>query len=119
MLGVMQRIHADNARELRGHTLQRACKEYGIDLEWRPVTKPSYGAHIERLLGTFNEGIHALPGTTLSNPAERGEYDSENKAMMTVAEFEKWLITYITGVYHQREHSSLSTSPVKQYEKGF
>lgn len=116
--GVMQRIHADNAREFRGHTLQRACKEYGIDLEWRPVKQPRYGAHIERLLGTFNEEIHALPGTTFSNPAERGEYDSENKAAMTLAEFEKWLITYITGVYHQREHSSLSTSPVKQYEKG-
>jgi putative transposase len=38
--GVMQRIHADNAREFRGHTLQRACKEYGIDLEWRPVKQP-------------------------------------------------------------------------------
>lgn len=116
--GVMQRIHVDNAREFRGYTLQRACKEYGIDLEWRPVKKPQYGAHIERLLGTFNQEIHALPGTTFSNPAERGEYDSEGKAMMTLAEFEKWLITYITGVYHQREHSSLSTSPVNQYEKG-
>jgi putative transposase len=116
--GVMQRIHADNAREFRGHTLQRACKEYGIDLEWRPVKQPRYGAHIERLLGTFNEEIHALPGTTFSNPAERGEYDSESEAVMTLAEFEGWLITYITGVYHQREHSRLSTSPVHQYEKG-
>ena len=116
--GGMQRIHADNAREFRGHTLQRACKEYQIDLEWRPVKQPRYGAHIERLLGAFNEEIHALPGTTFSNPAERGEYDSEGEAVMTLAEFEKWLITYITGVYHQREHSSLSTSPVKQYEKG-
>jgi putative transposase len=118
MLGVMQRIHADNAREFRGHTLQRACKEYQIDLEWRPVKQPRYGAHIERLLGTFNEEIHALPGTTFSNPVERGEYDSESEAVMTLDEFEKWLITYVTGVYHQREHSSLSTSPVNQYEKG-
>ena len=116
--GVMQRIHADNAREFRGHMLQRACKEYSIDLEWRPVKQPRYGAHIERLLGTFNEEIHALPGTTFSNPTERGEYDSEGKAVMTLAEFERWLIAYITGVYHQREHSSLLTSPVKQYEKG-
>jgi putative transposase len=116
--GVMQRIHADNAREFRGHTLQRACKEYGIDLEWRPVKQPRYGAHIERLLGTFNEEIHSLPGTTFSNPTERGDYDSESMAVMTLAEFEKWLITYITGVYHQREHNSLSTSPIMQYEKG-
>jgi len=116
--GVMQRIHADNGREFRGNMLQRACKEYNIDLEWRPVKTPRYGAHIERLLGTFNEEIHSLPGTTFSSPTNRGEYDSEGQAVMTMAEFEKWLITYITGVYHQREHSNLMTSPLQQYEKG-
>ena len=116
--GVMQRIHADNGREFRGNMLQRACKEYNIDLEWRPVKTPHYGAHIERLLGTFNEEIHSLPGTTFSSPAERGEYDSESQAVMTIAEFEKWIVTYITGVYHQREHSGLMTSPIQQYEKG-
>ncbi len=116
--GVMQRLHADNGREFRGNMLQRACKEYNIDLEWRPVKTPHYGAHIERLLGTFNEEIHSLPGTTFSSPAERGEYDSESQAVMTMAEFEKWIATYITGVYHQREHSSLKTSPMQQYEKG-
>ncbi|MGH9960297.1 MAG: Mu transposase C-terminal domain-containing protein, partial [Pyrinomonadaceae bacterium] len=115
--GVMQRIHSDNAREFRGK-LQRACKEYSIDLEWRPVKTPHYGAHIERLLGTFNQEIHALPGTTFSSTTERGEYDSEGQAVMTMAEFEKWIVTYITGVYHQREHSGLTTSPIQQYEKG-
>src|SRR6266540_1557750 len=116
--GVMQRIHADNGREFRGNMLQRACKEYSIDLEWRPVKTPHYGAHIERLLGTFNEEIHSLPGTTFSSPTKRGEYDSESQAVMTMVEFEKWIATYITGVYHQREHSSLMTSPLQQYEKG-
>lgn len=116
--GVMQRIHADNGREFRGNMLQRACKEYSIDLEWRPVKTPHYGAHIERLLGTFNEEIHSLPGTTFSSAAERGDYDSEGQAVMTMTEFEKWLVTYITGVYHQREHRGLMTSPIQQYEKG-
>jgi putative transposase len=116
--GVMQRIHADNAREFRGNMLQRACKEYSIDLEWRPVKTPRYGAHIERLLGTFNQEIHSLPGTTFSSAAERGDYDSEGLAVMTMTEFEKWLVTYITGVYHQREHRGLMTSPIQQYEKG-
>jgi putative transposase len=37
---------------------------------------------------------------------------------MTMSEFEKWLVTYITGVYHQREHSGLMTSPIQQYERG-
>jgi putative transposase len=116
--GVMKTIHADNAREFRGNMLKRACEEHGIDLDFRPVATPHYGGHIERLLGTVLEEIHSLPGTTFSNPHERGTYDSEAKAAMTLFEFEKWLANFIVGVYHQRVHSSLKMSPIKKYEGG-
>lgn len=116
--GLMDKIHADNAGEFRGHMLKRACKEYGIDLEWRPVKKPRYGAHIERLLGTFMKEIHRLPGSTESNPGKRGEYDSEKHAALTMAELEKWLTLYIVGAYHQIEHSGIQMPPIKRYEQG-
>lgn len=116
--GVMKTIHADNAKEFHGNMLNRACEEHGIELNFRPVATPHYGGHIERLLGTVLEEIHSLPGTTFSNPRERGEYDSEAKAAMTLFEFEKWLANFIVGVYHQRIHSSLKTSPIKKYEEG-
>ena len=77
--GKMTKIHADNAGEFRGKMLRRACKEYNIDIEWRPVKKPHYGAHIERLLGTILKKVHSIPGTTFSNIVERGKYDSEGK----------------------------------------
>jgi putative transposase len=116
--GVMRKIHADNAGEFRGEMLRRACKEYTIDLEWRPVKQPHYGGHIESLLGTFLEEIHELPGTTFSNPNERGQYDSEKHAAITRSQLEKWLATFISGVYHQRVHSALDVSPIKRYEVG-
>jgi putative transposase len=116
--GFMRKIHADNAGEFRGKMLKRACKEYDMDLEWRPVKKPEYGGHIESLLGTFAEAIHSLPGTTFSNPKEKGDYDSEKEAVMTQSQFEEWLTNFIVGVYHQRKHSALGTSPINQFEKG-
>lgn len=116
--GKMTKIHSDNAGEFRGKTLRRACKEYDIDLEWRPVKKPHYGAHIERLLGTILKKVHSIPGTTFSNVVERGKYDSEGNAIMTVSEFEHWLLLYITGIYHQKIHNSLNRPPIKQYELG-
>lgn len=116
--GVMNVIHADNAKEFRGEMLKKACLQYGMELNWRPVAKPRYGAHIERLMGTFNEEIHALPGTTFSNIQEKGDYDSEKKAAMTIFEFETWLANYITGVYHQNKHDGIGTSPLKKYEEG-
>jgi len=116
--GVIGTLHADNAGEFRGQMLRRACAEYGINLEWRPVAQPNYGAHIERLLGTVLKEIHSLPGATFSEPKEKGAYDSEKEAAMTLSELEEWLAVFVTQVYHQRVHSELRASPIKRYEEG-
>lgn len=116
--GIPRTIHADNAKEFRGNMIKRACEEHGIDLAWRPVATPHWGGHIERLLGTLLKEIHTLPGATFSNPKERGEYDSDKEAAMTLSELERWLTTYVVEVYHQRFHSTLKMSPIKKYEEG-
>ena len=116
--GLVNKIHADNAGEFRGHYLRRVCQEYDIDLEWRPVGRPHFGAHIERLLGTFMQEVHLLPGTTFSNIEKRGEYDSEKEAVFTYGEFEKWLTTYIVGVYHKTVHDGIGMPPEVMYERG-
>ncbi|MDQ3555641.1 MAG: Mu transposase C-terminal domain-containing protein [Gemmatimonadota bacterium] len=116
--GVPQTVHADNAREFRGRMLERAAQEYGMRVEFRPVATPHYGGHIERLLGTALGEVHRLSGTTFSSPAERGRYDSEKEAVFTLSEFESWLGTWITTVYHQRVHSALETTPIAHYEQG-
>jgi putative transposase len=116
--GLMQAVHADNAKEFHSRMLHKACENYGIALRWRPVAQPHYGGHIERLLGTFNHDIHTLPGTTFSNPAARGAYEADKKAALTLSEFERWLTTYITEIYHQRVHRALGTPPLHRYTEG-
>ena len=34
-------------------------------------------------------GIHALPGARVSSPSQRGDYDSEKDAALTLSEFEE------------------------------
>lgn len=110
-------IHLDNAKEFHGKTLDHACLEYGIDLQFRKLKVPRYGGHIERYMGTLATEIHALSGTTFSNVGEKGDYDSAEKAAMTLKEFELWLTNLIVGLYHNREHSSLNhTSPLQKYK---
>jgi putative transposase len=116
--GVPRTIHADNAREFRGEMLKRACQEYGIDMNFRLVATPHYGGHIERFMGTVATEIHALPGTTFSNPKDKGDYDSEAQAVFTLKELETWLATFFVEVYHQRVHSALGMSPAKKYLQG-
>lgn len=116
--GLMDVIHADNGRDFHSKALQRAAEEWGIDLQWRPVRRPWYGGHIERLIGTIAEELHQLPGTTFSRPDLRGSYDSEKHAAMTLQELERWLLRWITGVYHCRQHSAIKTTPLAKYQEG-
>jgi putative transposase len=116
--GVMSTVHADNGKEFRGTMLRKACQEYGMNLHWRPVARPHFGGHIERLLGTLNHEIHNLPGSTFSNPQARGAYNSDQHAAMTLSELERWLAITIVEIYHQRRHREIGTTPLQKYEEG-
>ena len=111
-------IHLDNASEFRGEGLKRFCQEFNIGIDFRPRGAPYYGGHIERIVKTMNMRIHTLSGTTFSNPKERGEYDSEAKAVFTLKELEKWIAEFIVNVYHKTIHSELEMTPEKKYETG-
>ena len=115
--GVMGSLHMDNAKEFRGNMLRAGCEEYLIDVHLRPVKTPHYGAHIERLMGTVSEELKRVPGTTFSGPAEKGEYDSEGNAIMTLAELERWLV-YFLAKYHHRVHNGIGMSPLQKYKEG-
>ncbi|WP_334182239.1 Mu transposase C-terminal domain-containing protein [Novosphingobium sp.] len=109
--GLMDRLHLDNAREHHSEALRRGCRTYSIELEYRPIKRPHFGGHIERLIGTMMGAVHLLPGTTFSNVLEKGEYDADGRACMTMAELEAWLTAQIIGPYHAERHRSLGIPP--------
>ena len=115
--GLPKLIHADNGKEFHSLALRRGCERYGISLEYRPPGRPQFGAHIERYLGTLMRRIHGLPGTTFSNPVERGQYRSEARATMTMAELERWMALEIAGRYHQRVHRGVHAIPAELWAK--
>jgi putative transposase len=115
--GVMGTFHLDNAREFRGDMLKAACREYDIDLHLRPVKKPRYGAHIERLMGTVTQGLKGVKGSTFSGPGEKGEYDAEGNACMTFGEIEKWLMLFLAR-YHHQKHDGIGTPPLQKWREG-
>jgi putative transposase len=117
MHGLPRILHSDNGSEFHSLALSRGCQRYGISLEYRPAGRPHFGGHIERYLGTLMRRIHGLPGTTLSNSAERGNYPSEAKAIFTMAELERWMAMEIAGHYHQRVHRGLHAIPAQAWAK--
>jgi putative transposase len=72
---------------------------------------------VERIIGTAMQMIHdELPGTTFSNPAQRGEYDSEKRAALTLRELERWLVLAV-GHYHGSVHGTLRQPPAACWAK--
>lgn len=114
--GLPTTIHLDNAREFRGRALAWGAAEHGINLIHRPVARPHYGGHIERLIGTMMGAVHFLPGSTSSNVASRGEYDPQKHAVMTFDELERWLTLEIVGRYHADIHRTLRIPPRLAWE---
>jgi putative transposase len=114
--GIPRALHADNGPDFTSAALRRGCEEYGMKLILRPVATPHYGGHIERLIGTLMGRVHLLPGTTGSNPQDKGAYPAESEAVLTMAELERWLTIEICEQYHRRIHRGLRRSPLAAWQ---
>lgn len=117
--GQIGTLHADNAKEFKCKAVTRGCQANHIDMQWRPVKKPHYGAHIERYMGVVATELKKVPGTTFSNIQQRKGYDSEKEAVCTMKEVEAYLVEFIVNNYHQRSHSQLQeASPTRIWQQG-
>lgn len=115
MSGKPRLLYLDNAAEFKSEALRRGCEQHGIRLDYRPPGQPHYGGIVERIIGTAMQMIHdELPGTTFSNPGQRGEYDSEKMVTLTLRELERWLALAV-GTYHGSVHNGLLQPPAARW----
>lgn len=114
-------ILVDNAAELNGRMMHGARRRYRFDLRDRPVGSPNFGGHVESAFNTFMKEFKSLPGTKFSNPIERGEYDSEGRAILTIAEFEHLFTEFLVNDYHLAEHTGKGMdrfTPLMKWKQG-
>lgn len=117
--GFMTVLRADNGKDFHSKALEMACKLHNIQLEWRRKGDPkSGGAFIERYLGTLNGELHSIPGTTFSNVVEKGRYDSESHATLTLKALNQYVGDFIVNSYHLNKHSQLGMSPLEKWNIG-
>jgi len=117
MHGIPEVIHLDNAAEFHGKALKRGCIQYGIELMYRPIRQPRYGGHVERAIRTLMERLKGLPGATGNSVADREGRDPEKTAVMTLQEYEQWLVLEVAQRYHHSEHRGLfRATPASTWE---
>lgn len=108
--GLPLRIVPDNAAEFHANNLISAFTEMGIEIMFPRSRGPQMKGAVERFFRTLNMGlIHTLPGTTFSNIQDRGDYQSEKHACLTLKSLESALIKWIVDIYHQTPHKGLAS----------
>ncbi|WP_312782310.1 Mu transposase C-terminal domain-containing protein [Brevundimonas sp.] len=104
--GFPETLHSDNGIDFKSLAIRRGLDTYGVAQDFRPVRQPRYGALIERFIGTLMGELHLVPGTTFSNVQQRGDYDSDRRAVMTLDAFETWVLLQISR-YHRSPHRGI------------
>ncbi len=115
--GIPAALSVDNGKEFIGLDLLDACNSLGIELDQMPIRTPHFKAAVERMFRTINTGLlHTLPGTTFSNPQQRGDYDSEEKACIDLEDLDSVFHLFLLDVYAESFHRGLGGVPARRWE---
>ena len=107
MHGIPKTLHLDNAAEFKSRALRMGCGQYGVELMYRPVGRPQFGGHVERMNRTLMQRLKGLPGTTGNSTVGRKARESADRAALSLKEFERWLALEVAQRYHNTSHRGL------------
>lgn len=109
----------DNGLEFHSFTLESVAFDLGILLLFCPKHKPQFKGAVERYLKTINYFFcHQLPGTSFSRLHERGDYDPQKHALLTLSEFKHVFEKWVVDVYAQTVHRGIGTTPWAKWHEG-
>ncbi len=116
--GAILQLIMDNGKEFISAAVRSACHAIGIEIVNLPAHSPNFKGRVERIFGTLNSlGIHELPGTTKSNPKQRGERNPDAENLLTVSQIEEKITKIICDIYHRRVHRKLGCSPLEAWTR--
>ncbi|MBB5232963.1 hypothetical protein [Deinococcus budaensis] len=84
--GLPSMVRLDAGKEFDNGPVRRALAFLGIELLPRKKWNRHNGGLEERTIQTLIHLHHMLPGTSMNNVANRGEYDGQKRAVFTIAE---------------------------------
>lgn len=116
--GIPTTIHLDNAKPFEGEMIKRVGENWGFGINNRPVRTPQFGGGIESEFKKLCSATHMVPGTTFSSPKERGDYQSEKNAVMTLSALRRWLVEKILEFNSKNQKSLNDRSPLQVFEEG-
>ncbi|MCB4803709.1 transposase InsO family protein [Methylobacterium brachiatum] len=80
-----------------------------------PAGMPELRPHIERLFGTIRTGLMGyFTGQTFANVTDKGDYDAEARASLTLDQLCDLMILWFVDIYHNIPHENLGGKTPRQ-----
>lgn len=118
--GKMETLVVDNGAEFWSKSLEHACKEAGINIQYNAVRKPWLKPFVERFFGMINECfLSEIPGKTFSNILAKEDYNPKKDAIMRFSTFTEEFQRWIVDVFHQNTNSRETRIPIKRWQQGY
>jgi putative transposase len=116
--GVPEMIKVDNGPAYRSNSLVAAAGQLQFELRLVPVGKPNLKGKVERFFREVSRDFMSVfPGRTFSTIQERGDYDPEGRAKMTLEEAQLLFTRWVVDIYHNRPNSrSFCQTPLQRWE---
>ena len=107
--GLMETLKVDNGSDFRGKSLEDACRELKINLEFCPVRMPWYKATVERFFGGLKKQLSGkIPGRCLTL-LEKSDYDPKKQAVITLHELQEIIHIFLIDIHNQTGHTKLKS----------
>nr|WP_172581704.1 DDE-type integrase/transposase/recombinase [Cupriavidus taiwanensis] len=117
--GCPDALVVDNGFEFHSKDLESVCLDLGTELFFCPKRQPRFKGVVERYLKTINYFFaHQLPGTSFARFHQRGDYDPQKHAVLTLAEFKHVFEKWVIDIYAQQIHRTLGVTPYHKWEEG-
>jgi putative transposase len=114
--GVPELLVVDNAKEFYSRHFEDACLQLGIRVQYAPPRCAWYKGTMERWFGTQNTRLlHELPGATFSNIFERGDYDPQKHAVISLEALLELVHTWIVDLYQQQVQRGVRDIPYRRW----
>ena len=117
--GMFETLVTDNGLEFHGIDVEGLANDLGFVIVYCPKRQPRFKGVIERYLKTINYYFaHQLPGTSMARFMERGDYDPQKHALLTLGEFQQIFEKWMLDVYAGTVHRGIKTTPRQRWRDG-
>ncbi|WP_289133019.1 Mu transposase C-terminal domain-containing protein [uncultured Spongiibacter sp.] len=110
--GIPTTLVTDNGNEFWGKNFSAVADEMGSLFQYCPIRKGNYKSRVERFFGIVNSMVlDDLPGVVRKAGKCGDTYDGRQEATITFSEFKRYLVDWITKVYHYMPINGLGVTP--------